>query len=677
MNRRLLVLVTLGVLWLAALVARLYALQVRDHDLYADRAERQQSRIVELAAARGTIYDARGRELAVSVEVESAAADPGQVTDPSATADALAETLGLDRAEHRKLSEDLQSNRGFVWVSRKLDPPVAEKVRALELDGVFLVTETRRYYPLRSLAAQILGYVGVDNEGLAGLEYLYEELVAGEPGRRTVVRDARAGIVLRPSLGGDAAKPGRDLHLTLDATIQNIAERALEEAVEKYHAARGMAVMMDPETGAILAMASAPNFDPNRYGEFPAETWRNLPVSDAYEPGSTFKMITLAAALEAHAVDPEKEYECEMGGITLHGVRIRDHHPFGRLSVRQILAKSSNVGAIKIGRDAGRQQFYDTILAFGFGKPTGIDLPNENAGLLRAVERWQALSPAYISFGQGISTTALQMTAAFAAIANGGWLVKPHVVAATGTPDALDPAALARIEVDRRRVPIAPSTLATVRDILETVVADGTAKAAAVPGYRAAGKTGTAQKAVHGRYAANQHVASFVGFAPLDEPRLVAMVVIDEPRPLYHGGEVAAPVWSEIVRRTLLHLGAPPDAPSDDPLWPYQRPPEARTEPPPGIQVAVRRTEPEPGTVPDLRGLDAAAAIRRAAAVGLRPILDGHGAVEDQQPPPGTPLDAADGRLELRLSLDALRAAASPAASVTLGRGRPGLEGAP
>lgn len=646
MTPRLTFVLALAASWVLALAFRLYHLQVLSYDEYAERAERQQQRMVVLDSPRGTIFDAHGRELAVSVEVESIAADPSHIADADATAEALAKILGLDRARTKKLTQDLHADREFVWIKRKIDRHLAEKIKALELPGVIFLPENKRYYPLHHLAAPVLGYVGTDGAGLAGLEFLYDRVVASEQGQRTVVRDARLGTVLYPFRDTDAAKPGRDLHLTLDATIQHLVERELESAVKKRHAAHGSIVVMEATSGAILAMASYPSFDPNRFAQSPAEHWRNQPVVDAYEPGSTFKMITLAAALEAGVVEIEDSIDCEMGGITLHRVHISDHHPFPVLSVRDVIAKSSNVGAIKLGLAAGPRRLYETIRAFGFGQRTGIDLPSESAGILRPVDRWSELTPAYVSFGQGLSVTSIQLVNAFAAIANGGRLLEPHVVAAIGGQDG------SREIIGKREVvgsPISPSSVRRIREVLEGVVTTGTAKAAILPGYGAGGKTGTAQKAIQGGYAVDRHVASFVGFAPLHQPRVVCMVLIDEPRPAYHGGEVAAPIFQKVISRVLLYLGITPDRELPS-VWPAESPKTAAVIAPPG-EEAVDEPLP-PGTVPDFTGLSARQVLARANGLGLRIAMSGHGIVRQQSPPPGTPLELTTGTLALRLGME-------------------------
>ncbi|HET9225960.1 MAG TPA: penicillin-binding protein 2 [Thermoanaerobaculia bacterium] len=562
---RLKIAAVLGALWIAAIAGRLYNLQVVQYDHYVAKAERQQQRVIKLDPPRGTIYDARGRELAVSVQVDSVWAVPSEVRDPRATVEALARIVdGLDK---KKLARDLAGDREFVWVARKLDPPVAEAVRALNLPGIHFLPEAKRYYPMRELAAQVLGYVGTDNNGLAGLELLYDEKVAGKPGLRTVLRDASGAMVVAPGLSFAEAEPGQDLHLTLDAAIQHIVERELQRAVEERGASRGMAVFLDPKTGGVLAMASYPSFDPNEFGKYSKDLWRNRTIMDVYEPGSTFKIITGAAALGSGMVHATDEFDCEMGGIVVYGKRIRDHKPFGRLTFAQVLEKSSNVGVIKAALMLGDQRLYDTIRAFGFGRHTGIDLPGEGSGILHPMETWGKRGKAYISFGQGISVTALQLASAVSAVANEGTLMKPHVMAGVGRNGVVQASQTGPSVAGH---PIAPATARELSRLLEGVVIQGTGKGAAVPGYGVAGKTGTAQIPVRGGYSARGYLPSFVGFAPADNPVMVGVVAVAEPQGWeYHGGQVAAPVFGAIARQVLLYLGIRPvrEAPG---VWPGQ-----------------------------------------------------------------------------------------------------------
>lgn len=569
MKSRLIVVLVLVGAWLVLIGARLGVLQVRDHDKYQQRASSQQLRVMELDPPRGTIYDAQGRELAVSVPVDSLYALPREIEDPAAVAAALAPVLGKTAAE---IEERLTGGQDWVWIDRKLDPPTASAVEALGLEGVGFVEESKRYYPMRELAAPLLGTVGTDDSGLRGLEYLYDGEIAGRGARRPVIRDNRGGRRLAfPDLSFVEATPGRDLYLTLDAGIQHVVERELAAAVEKHRAKSGWAVILDPSDGAVLAMATYPPFDANRALEH-EDRERIQPVADTFEPGSTFKVITAAAALEANLVDPSDVFDCEMGAINVFGSRIKDHHPYGLLTFRDVLAKSSNVGAIKIGMRVGARPLFDIIRGFGFGEKTGIDLPGEALGGLRPFENWSKVTPAYVSFGQGVSVTPIQLASAIAAVANGGTLHRPYLVRAVAPDEVTEVTDVTEIRPVVRGRPISESTALQLERMLESVFEPGgTAQRAAIPGYRLAGKTGTAQKIVDGRYSQTLFVPNFVGFAPAREPVIAGLVAIDEPRSgVTAGGVVAAPVFSAIARRVLPYLGVRPDLPdpSVDPSGP-------------------------------------------------------------------------------------------------------------
>jgi cell division protein FtsI (penicillin-binding protein 3) len=554
MKRRLVIFAVLVVAWSGGIGARLWDLQVRRHPDFARKAASQQQRVVEVAAPRGAIYDARGRELAVSVEVESVYAAPGEVAiDRHATAGALAPILRQNAAE---LAQRLDSDREFVWVARKLDPATSSRVRELALPGIYFLTESRRYYPMRELAAHALGYVGMDGEGLGGLEARYEDVVRGQSVSRVLLRDALRGSVALPEHPFDEPVPGRDLHLTLDASLQYIAEKELRVAVETSRAQSGVVIVLDPSDSAILTMASYPTFDPNAFSRYAPGTWKNRAIADVFEPGSTFKMVTAAAAFESLKVSPEDPFFCENGRIVLGKTRINDHKSFGHLTFREVIAKSSNVGVIKAALIVGDERLHSMITAFGFGRRSGVDLPGESPGIVHPVERWSRIAKAYISFGQGISVTPLQLANSFAALANGGVVHRPYLVRAIGHDGV-------REEVERQPAfgrAITPQTAVTLERVLETVVTAGTGRRADVPGYRVAGKTGTAQKVIPGvGYSPNGRMASFVGFVPARRPRLVCLVLLDEPRGLTHGGDVAAPVFQAVMKQALLYLGVPPD----------------------------------------------------------------------------------------------------------------------
>ncbi|HUF78815.1 MAG TPA: penicillin-binding protein 2 [Thermoanaerobaculia bacterium] len=554
MKARLVLVLVLAWAWFALIGARLGVLQVRDHELYRAKASSQQLRVVELDPPRGTIYDARGRELAVSVPVDSLYALPAEIEDPAAVAAVLAPIL---KAAASDLEARLRADRDWIWLMRKLDPPTAEAVGALELPGIGFVEESKRYYPMRELAAPLLGYVGTDDSGLRGLEYHYDDVVAGEGARRSVLRDNRGNRRLAvPGLAFAEPTPGKDLYLTLDAGIQSVVEQELFRAVEAHRARGGWAVILEPATGAVLAMASYPSHDANRALEHP-ELERIRPVADFYEPGSTFKMITAAAALEADLVDPAEVFDCGLGSVTLHGVRIGDHKPFGLLSFREVIARSSNVGAIKVGLRVGAASLHETIRRFGFGQRTGIDLPGESPGGVQELASWRALTPAYVSFGQGIAVTPIQLAAAVAAVADGGRLHRPFVVRA-----------VAGDEVERREPvevgrPITEPTARELERMLEAVFEPGgTAYSARIAGYPMAGKTGTAQKVVDGGYSNTLYIANFIGFAPARRPVIAGLVAVDEPRAgITSGGAVAAPVFAAVARRVLPYLGVAPEVP--------------------------------------------------------------------------------------------------------------------
>ncbi len=568
MKSRLILVVVVLAAWAGLVTARLYQLQVVEHDRYSEIAEGQQQDELKLEPPRGTIFDARGRELAVSVTVDSAYVDPTRVDQPDRLLSQLQSVAEIDSAAAERA---IHRSGRFAWVGRKLAPEVSAELRELETDDLHFLQESRRCYPMGRLAGPVLGFVGLDPHGLEGLEARFESRLAGYAVERTVLRDAQRRTVMMPAMSFSEAEPGLDLHLTIDATIQHIVERELRAAVERHRAKSGSVVVLDPWSGAVLAMASAPDFDPNEFGTSTRDERRNRAVTDAYEPGSTFKVITVAAALEANLVAPTDVFDCEHGSVIVEGKRIRDHKPFGDLTLQEVLALSSNVGTIKVGQMVGDQALYDQIRAFRLGEPTGIDLPGESDGIVNPLATWGKRGGAYISFGQGISMTALQLAGVFGAIANGGSLYQPYVVAGFGRDGAIESPVERPVLLGK---PIDPATALTLERMLETVVEDGTATAAGVPGYRVAGKTGTAQIAAEGGYSPDRFIASFAGFAPARDPALVAVVRIDEPRGAYHGGDVAAPVFGAIAEQVLFYLGVPPDR-SAPLAWPGERLAEA------------------------------------------------------------------------------------------------------
>jgi cell division protein FtsI (penicillin-binding protein 3) len=625
-------------LWALAIAIRLVGLQVLGRSFYEQAGTRQSERTINLDPRRGPILDREGRPLAVSVDAESLYAVPQDVGDPAATAAALARALGLDAAGRREVQAKLQRNRAFVWVQRKVDPLTARRVRDLQLDGVGFLAEHRRYYPQRELAAHVLGYVGLDNTGMYGVEYALEDLIRGRAAKVVVSTDARRRPVAqteRPSTDGATVV------LALDEAVQHVAERELERAMAETQAAAGMVVAVEPFSGEVVAMAGRPTFNPNRYNAYPSSRWRNRAVSDVFEPGSIFKIVTAAAGIQENVVAPDEVLDCGNGRIEIAGTVINDHAVFDRLTFAQAVAKSSDIGMIRVAQRLGRENFARYVRDFGFGAATGVELPGESAGLFRPVARWSALSLPSLSFGQEIGTTGLQIAMAAAAVANGGYLMKPILVKRVEDAEGR-PVREAKPFVVRRV--LTPDAVETLTGILRTVVADGTGRRAAVPGYVVAGKTGTAQKVdPSGRYSMVDHVASFVGFAPASRPALVILASLDSPRgPANQGGDVAAPLFARVAEAALRVLAVPPDDPG--------RVLRAVTTPPESVLPAAYRPQgrpspeaappaDEPRLMPDLRGRSAREAAIAAARRGLVVELHGSGQVVAQSPAPGVEIE--------------------------------------
>lgn len=624
-NRRLIQVFALLAAWGIVVVGRLAQVQLARHDHYVSRAQRQQERTLDLNPVRGSILDTRGRVLAESVAAESIYADPQAITDRRAVAAKLAEVEGIG-ATARELEARLRGNNSFAWIARQLPLEVTREVRSLGLPGIYFLEAHRRTYPRATLGASLIGYIGVDGDGLGGVEHTFNDYVKGTPGKVTLLKDARKGVYL---LGGDGANRPRDgqhVVLTIDSVIQFIAERALNRAVQKHRAGGGSVIVMDPGSGDILAMASAPAFDPNRFREFSPAAWKNRNVQDLYEPGSTFKIITAAAGLEERLVTPSQVLDCASGQITIGNITIREHdnHRFGLLTFEDVIVNSSNVGTARVGLALGHERFYGWIRRFGFGERTGLPLPGESPGLLRRTQKWTPVSPASISIGQEIGVTPLQVVRAVGAVASGGMLVQPRIV-----KRVVDDEGRTVYEPGRKepvRV-ISEKTAAVLNEILKNAVARGTGSNAALAEHVVAGKTGTAQKAF-GRlgYVPGRYVGSFAGYVPADRPRLVILVVLDEPRAEHYGGMVAAPAFREIAEATLRYMGVPPSLPSrsidlEKPVLAAFSQPSEPAGPVSGV--------------PDLRGLDARAAVARAVSRGLAVRTIGSGVVTSQDPQPG------------------------------------------
>jgi cell division protein FtsI (penicillin-binding protein 3) len=547
---RALALLAVLLLALTAVAARLAVLQVRDHHALAAQGLRQRVHLTDLPAERGEILDRTGAPLAISLEARDVYADPRYVTDPVAEAKAIARVLDLrpEEVEDRLRLDDAT----FVYLGRQVDVDVADRLEALALPGIGFLPVPKRHYPAGRLAPQVLGFVGVDFTGLAGLEYEYQGVLAGTPGTRTVELSADGLPIADGMEIVEPAVPGRTLVTTLDREIQYLAQEAIRRAVKDNHAKGGTIVVLDPTTGDVYAMASYPWFDPNRFRDAPKDAIRNRAVTDMFEPGSVNKVVTAAAALETNAVGVRDVFEVpwlmRVGGYTVH-----DSHPHvvERMTLSDIVAQSSNIGSAMVAERVGSAGLASVLGRFGYGSPTGIDFPGEADGRVPALAMWTDVTRTTVSYGQGISMTPLQMAAVYAAVANGGELVRPRLVRGTIGPDGrLEPVAA----IQRRRV-LSEETASMLTRMLASVVETGTGGAAQIPGYQVAGKTGTARKLVDGRYV-QRYMASFVGFLPASSPRVVIAVSIDEPRTVY-GGVAAAPAFSEVARHVIQRLAIP------------------------------------------------------------------------------------------------------------------------
>lgn len=644
-------LVILGItIWSALILARLVQLQLVDHDSYVQIAAQKQQVTRSILAPRGIIYDSHMDELATSVTVSTAVAEPRRIENIPATAKILAEILELNTQELTRRMMD-PARKAFMIVKRRIDPNAEKRIEALGLQGVYFVDESMRVFPNRELACQTLGFVNMNGDGGAGLELQYDKELKGQEGLFSINVDAH-----RRPFRVTVDKPpvqGHSLVLSLDKSIQYITDRELTKAVQKSKARAGVAVVMEAQTGRILALSNYPQFNCNTYYKYDADYWRNRAVSDIFEPGSTFKVVVAAAALEAGLVRRDEMIDCQMGSITIGGHVFRDHKGYGLLSYSQVLEYSSNVGAAKLGLRLGQQGLFEWVRNFGFGSKTGIDLPGEIVGLVRHWRDWSGLSIGAISFGQEIGVTSIQILNAINSIANGGYLVRPSLV------DRIidEKGDLVRVNQPERVRLMSPETARAVTDAFEGVVLRGTGRRAALEGYRAAGKTGTAQKIIDGRYSHNKYVASFIGFAPLPDPRLTILVQIDEPSVGHYGGDVCAPFFQSIAQETLLQLRVPPDKSLPLPEFkPLKADSETKDFLPDAIKPlkaskdAPKPSEPAtievrvgggaPVTLPDFRGMGKRTVLDRCTALGIRLQAHGSGVAVLQDPLPGTKIPA-------------------------------------
>ncbi len=645
-QRRLAFVIVAVILWSVFILGRLVQLQVLRHTEFEQLAQRHQLIRRSILAPRGVIYDSRMDELASSVTVSTVVAEPRRITDVRSAARRLADILELDAEglEARMMDPARQS---FMVVKRRINPKMEGAIESLGIDGVYLVDESMRVYPNRQLASHVLGFVNMNGDGGAGLELQYDKSLKGTQGEISFNVDAHQrsfrGKVEKPSV------PGNSLVLSIDRGIQYITETELAAGVQKSQAAAGIAVVMETDTGRILALSVYPDFNCNSYNEVQPDLWRNRAISDIYEPGSTFKVVVATAALEAGLTRPTELIDCQMGTIKIGKHVFHDHKPYGLLTFSQILENSSNVGAAKLGLRLGEARLYEALRTFGFGSKTGVDLPGEIVGLVRDWRDWSGLSIGAISFGQEVGVTSLQILGAINSIANGGYLVRPTVVDRIIDPNG----DLAwKRPLERTRI-MRSETSSEVRDAFEGVVLRGTGRQAALEGYRAAGKTGTAQKIVDHHYSNTKYLASFIGFAPLPVPKITVLVQIDEPKGVIYGGPVSAPVFQKIAQQTLLRLGIPPDQPvplkstrpdlasaaTEDylpnatPVGPLES--ESGVQTLPGDDAVSMPVASECVVVPDFSGMAKRQVLERCLDLGIRMKAVGSGVAIFQSPPPG------------------------------------------
>jgi len=672
---RIVIVAALAAMWTGAVFGRLAYLQLFRYSEYYSRAQHQQRLIVDVGASRAEIFDRNMNPLAMSVPVDSAFAVPSEIADPDMVSRLVGKALDTPADE---IATRLAGSRSFAWIARKLSPEKADRLAAMNLRGIYFQREGGRFYPKRELAAHVLGYVDIDEKGLGGIEYALDDSIRSKPGKMLILADAHRRWYDSTDKAPDT---GTSVVLTLDEKIQYIAEKELAQAIHDTQAKSGTVIVENPNSGELLAVANWPTFNPNAAKDSVAEARVDRAASALYEPGSVFKIVTLSAAIDQGITNPNEVVDCQNGAIYIAGHRIRDHKAYGMLTVSQILAYSSDVGAIKLGLRLGAPKFYDYIRAFGFGQPTGVDLPGESRGKLRRIENWTPVSVGSISMGQEVGVTPLQMISAVSAMANGGLIVRPHVVRELHRGNQVtEPPDSQRLP---RRV-IQETTAASMRRMLEGVVLEGTGKKAILDGYTSAGKTGTAQKydPNTGRYSTHDLIASFVGFAPINTPALTIYVQLDSPVGPHDGGQVAAPVFKRVAQQVLAYLDVPHDIPvtaetlrasrarpvqeKDDNLTdvsdfePVQTPVAAAGDDPapaaphfapaetaPTVEIAEGSGIP----APQLLEKTVRAVTEECLKMGLTPVLVGTGIATQQFPEPGATIRRGS-RITVQFSRD-------------------------
>ena len=618
-----------GLLFLTV-VGRAFYLQILQHEDLVKKADKQHEHRVDLTQARGSILDRNGTTLAESINMDSCYAEPRRIKDVDGTAAVLAPILGVTKDE---LIAKLSVNKSFIWVERWLAPEIATRVRNMKLPGIGFAPESKRFYPNMEIAAHVVGFTGRDPNGLEGIELKYDSTILGNAGYMITERDALGRNIAIKKTVIKNSSPGKSVILTLDKTIQFIAEKELAKAVKESNAKSGMALVMESDTGRVLAMANYPTFNPNAYSRYSLAQLRNQTVTDSFEPGSTFKVFTVAAALDAGTVKSTDVYNCENGSYRIADRIIRDDHPQSRLTVSEIIKYSSNIGSAKIGLKMGEEKLSSYLRSFGFGSRTGIDLPGETPGNLK--KQWYGVELATATFGQGVSLSTIQLATALSAIANGGNLMRPYLV-----EQILDDSGtvMQKFEPQVVRRVISPDTAQKVTKMMETVTVDGgTGTRAALDGYLVAGKTGTAQKVdpVTRTYSPTKRIGSFVGFVPADKPKLTIAVIIDEPQGVKYGGVVAAPAFRVIAQNTLAYLKIQPNIPATA----VGKKADTKIAASPPVESLsdgdIEETPAEGQVMPNFRGMSMRKVLQVMEKRSINIRLIGSGQAAEQSPPPG------------------------------------------
>ena len=630
---RLIIIFFLFILLLTVVAFRAYQLQIIKQTELVRLADRQRNHTIKLRPSRGIIYDRRYHELAVSVEVDSVYAHPWKITNALKTAKKLGNVCELDTG---KLLEKLKSPSPFVWIKRGISPTEREHIKSLKISGIGFIKENKRFYPNCENGGHFLGFVGVDGNGLEGLECKYDSYLSGGPKYLFVERDALGHEIISSDLTPLKTPQGCNLILTVDSNIQYILGKELKKAVQYAHARRGMGIVMNPKTGEILGLALQPSFNPNNFRASSPRVWRNRAVTDCFDPGSTFKVFLAAAAIEEGLVSPQEVIYCEKGAYRIGKKTIHDSHKYGNLTFAEVIKYSSNIGAVKVCEKINSAVFYNYIRNFGFGEKTGVDLPGESPGMVRPYQKWKEIDKSTISFGQGISVTAIQLINALCAIANGGYLMRPYIVRdiVNGNRESQ--------EINRPRVirkVISEKTAKIITDVMMMVVSeDGTGRKACIPGFEVAGKTGTAQKfdPATGSFSKSKLTSSFMGFVPAREPRIAILVVIDEPDGKGYGGTVAAPAFKAIAEQTLSYLKVFPQ-----PKFLSKVASKGNSIPKNLPQKHFQQGENQRlylNGIPDFTGLSIRRVLQIIKKYNLSVHIEGTGKAISQRPAPGTPM---------------------------------------